>query len=338
MKDNKKKIAMISKMSFIIGIIFIIFALMCSIGDTSKSFWKFMNTNFFGKLIILFSETVGTTLIIGFAFTLVSSTNSFLNLILQEISRIVIDKKFFEQLSTKDRKDFLKKAIVSNENDIQKKYTGIEKYFNQEIENCYSFFEQNFRTNYTVIANAYFEDNVIKIKSDITYREYKIKNSFKKFYYGYETENNLKDDFQVFSENNQSIKETKIDTFIRNDTGFEGITKAETKLVDDSTIKQIKRYSYPDEVDDNDYVDIQRYAIEEGNSNNKLYLLRLIKPCENITFSLNCASDIEIRDYATFGDYSGFKITKDERLNKLSIITKGWINPGLGIAILLEKK
>ena len=144
--------------------------------------------------------------------------------------------------------------------------------------------------------------------------------------------------YKVYDEHNQIIKEEKIDKFIRNENGFKGITKKETKLVDDSTIKQIKRYSYKEEIDKNVFVDIQRTAIEEGTTNNKLYLLRLLKPCENITFTLNCCSDIEIKDYATFGDYSGFRITKDEKLNKISIITKGWINPGLGITILLVKK
>lgn len=299
---------------------------------------EFHEYQFLGKLIVLFSETIGTTLIIGFAFTLVSSKDSFLDLILQEIARVVIDKKFFEQLTTKNRKDFLKKAIMSNENEIQKRYAGIEKYFNQEIDNCYSFFEQNFRTNYTVNANAFYENGVLKIKSEITYREYKIMNSFQSFYFGYESENSICDTFQVYDEHNQVIKEKKCDVFIRNENGFEDITNEETKLVDDSTIKQIKRYSYSEEIDENDYVDINRTAIEEGTSSNKLYLLRLLKPCENITFSLNCVPDIEIKDYATFGDYSGFKITKDEKLNKLSITTKGWINPGLGITILLVKK
>ena len=335
---NKKEIASISTWSLIIGIILIVFALICSIGDTTKAFWNFMNSNFLGKLVVLFSETIGTTLIIGFAFTLVSSTNSFLNLILQEIARIVIDKEFFEQLTSENRKDFLKKAIISNENEILKKYVGTERYFNQEINNCYSFFEQKFRTNYTVNANGFFESGIIKIKSEITYREYKIKNSFKSFYFGYETENQICDSFQVYDEHNQAIKENKIDVFNRNENGFEKITSVETKLVDDSTIKQIKRYSYSEEIDENDYVDIQRTAIEEGTLNNKLYLLRLLKPCENITFSLNCGSDIEIKDYATFGDYSGFRITKDDKLNKISIITKGSINPGLGITILLVKK
>ena len=335
---NKRKLASISKWSLIIGIILIVFALICSIGDTTKAFWNFMDSTFCGKLIILFSETIGTTLIIGYAFTLVSSTNSFLNLILQEIARVVIDKKFFDQLTSENRKDFLKKAIISNENEIQKKYAGIERYFNQEIDNCYSFFEQNFRTNYTVNANAFFEDGIIKIKSEITYREYKIKNSFQSFYFGYETENNICDSFQVYDEHNQAIKEKKIDKVIRDEKGFKDITDKETKLVNDSTVKQIKRYLYKEEIDNNDFVDIQRTAIEEGTTNNKLYLLRLLKPCENITFSLNCCSDIEIKDYATFGDYSGFTITKDEKLNKISIITKGWINPGLGITILLEKK
>ena len=74
---NKKKLASISKWSLIIGIILIVFALICSIGDTTKAFWNFMDSTFCGKLIILFSETIGTTLIIGYAFTLVSSTNSF---------------------------------------------------------------------------------------------------------------------------------------------------------------------------------------------------------------------------------------------------------------------
>lgn len=338
MKDNKKKIASISKWSLIIGILLIIFALICSIGDTSKIFWKFMNENFLGRIIVLFSETVGTTLIIGFAFTLVSSTDSFINLILQEVSRVVIDKKFFDQLTDENRKEFLKTAIISNENEIQKKYAGIEKYFYQEIDNCYSFFEQNFRTNYTVNANAFFEDGVLKVKSDITYREYKIKNSFKSFYFGYESEEEMNDTFQVYDEHNQVVEEINIDTFLRSKNEFEKITKTETKLVDDSTIMQIKRYSYPDLIDENNYVDINRTATEQGNSTNKLYLLRLLKPCENITFSLNCASDIEIKEYATFGDYSGYKISKDIKLNKLSIITKGWINPGLGITILLSKK
>lgn len=103
---NKKKLASISKMSLIIGIILIVFALFCSIGDTSIAFWNFMDFNFLGKLIVLFSETIGTTLVIGFVFTLVSSTNSFLNLILQEIARVVIDKKFFDQLKSENRKDF----------------------------------------------------------------------------------------------------------------------------------------------------------------------------------------------------------------------------------------
>lgn len=338
MNNNKKKLASISKWSLIIGIILIVLALFCSIGDTTKPFWGFMNSNFWGKLIVLFLETIGTTLIIGYAFTLVSSTDSFLNLILQEIARVVIDKKFFEQLTIENKKDFLKKAIISNENEIQRKYAGIERYFNQEIDNCYSFFEQNFRTNYTVNATAFIENGIIKIKSDITYREYKIKNSFKSFYFGYESENNICDTFQVYDEHNQAIKENKIDVFYRNENGFEKIKSVETKLVDDSTIKQIKRYSYSEEIDENDYVDIQRTAIEEGTLNNKLYLLRLLKPCENITFSLNYGSDIEIKDYATFGDYSGFRITKDDKLNKISIITKGWINPGLGITILLVRK
>ena len=163
-------------------------------------------------------------------------------------------------------------------------------------------------------------------------------NSFQSFYFGYESENSICDTFQVYDEHNQVIKEKKCDVFIRNENGFEDITNEENKLVDDSTIKQIKRYSYSEEIDENDYVDINRTAIEEGTSSNKLYLLRLLKPCENITFSLNCVPDIEIKDYATFGDYSGFKITKDEKLNKLSITTKVWINPGLGITILLVKK
>ena len=107
---NKKKLASISKMSLIIGIILIVFALFCSIGDTSIAFWNFMDSNFLGKLIVLFSETIGTTLVIGFVFTLVSSTNSFLNLILQEIARVVIDKKFFDQLTSENRKDFFCRA------------------------------------------------------------------------------------------------------------------------------------------------------------------------------------------------------------------------------------
>ena len=59
---NKKKLASISKISLIIGIILIVFALFCSIGDTSIAFWNFMDSNFLGKLIVLFSETIGTTL------------------------------------------------------------------------------------------------------------------------------------------------------------------------------------------------------------------------------------------------------------------------------------
>lgn len=47
---NKKKIASISNWSLLIGIVLIVFALICSIGDTTKAFWSFMNTNFWENL------------------------------------------------------------------------------------------------------------------------------------------------------------------------------------------------------------------------------------------------------------------------------------------------
>lgn len=338
MSNNNRKLAKISRITLITGLGLVLFALICSTCDQTKGFGQFMNNNYFGKLIIILCETIGTTLIVGYAFTIVSSTNSFLNLILQEISRVVMDKKFFDQLDIENRKAFLKKAIITNENDIREKYVGIEKYFNQEIDNCYSFFDQNFRTNYTVSANAFIESNIIKVKSDITYREYKVNKSFEYFFLGYESEMNITDSFTVTDDNNQQIKEINVETFLRSNDEFSKINKEETKLVEDLTVKQIQKYTYPDMIDKSNYVDIQRTSVEEGDSSIMLYELRLLKPCENMIFSLTCPDNIEIKQYATFGDYSGFTITKDDILNKINIITKGWLNPGLGIAILLMKK
>lgn len=299
-----------------IGFLFLLLGVIASQLDIIQEFCKsktnIMATFFVPAAIDLF-KCLGTSIIVA-------------GIILSK------DENEFQNLTFGKKKDLVKK-IVTPKKEINNIYTNLSRYEDKNCESLLNMYSTNFRTNYDVNAKAYIENGKIKLDVTVKYREYKVSGSFQFFYTGFESRND-KGNSIIVSVNGHTWQPKKTNNYIK---GTASLPSTCTMSFDDS-LELIQEFIYDRKIDKANYIDLTRSYIEYGTEQSKLFSLRQTKPCEGIYIRLEYTDDITVvpTNIINYGDLKSFNI--QQSTNQINISSTSWMQPGFGIAILLEKK
>lgn len=241
----------------------------------------------------------------------------------------------FHKLSEKQRKECVSE-ILCYEEDIKESNTDINTYFNHVIDFLFSLGKINYRTDYKYFATLKYDSTKKRIYSIIRneYREYKVKGYLTNLYIGFTDKDAVINSMKMYDEKDKQIPHIK---FVEQNNHNPKFPEDCPFNDDPSNIKGFW-YQYPNSINENRYIRIEREITEYGKENSCAYLLgfSLLKPCSSVEVTIVLEDDIKLEDMNTFG---GFKPEPNNRnSNVIRYTSHKWMNSGTGADFLFVKK
>ena len=311
---------------FFISIIILFIAVIMDLEKTNipNSF------SFLYSVMVEVLKSVSIALFLSNVFDFVIGTKSFIEYIKDKLIGIIITKDFMAKLNKDDRKEMLK-TILRPSREISKIYSGINQYFTNYVDGSLKLFNSHFRSGYTVFGVASYDNqkNKVRLEINLNYRIYKVMGEFEKIPIGFEDEDSTLVSTTISGQNN-------IEEIINCDnTMLSRESLKESLLKNDSTIKRGSEITIPEKFNQFNQLDISRKIVEYGEDHWHLFTFRCSQACDKLSMIISCNDDLIIRKIIPYGNVENFSIDKQD--NKIIVNCNDWLNPGLGLSILIAR-
>ena len=275
------------------------------------------------KTVFDIIRTLSIAVFVAGIFSWISSSQKFIDRIVEILKQIMIDKKFLAGLDEKKKKGAIKLLFRSDES--VELVPNIDEYYDFYIDHIIKVAHENVRTNYFVNTTVRFDKKIGRVICE-KYHRYRMYRNEKGFY----------DDITIgFSPIELGCDLSKI--IISGTNGLLEQIEApmfEIKDRDGEKMKiaTIKMKKFETEK----YLNIEFTSIEVGYDHWCVAAIQLVKPTNGLIYKITCEDDLIIKYIDTFSQGATFDIQRAEKV--VSIFADHWINPGSGISVVVGKK
>ena len=275
------------------------------------------------KTVFDIIRTLSIAVFVAGIFSWISSSQKFIDRIVEILKQIMIDKKFLAGLDEKKKKGAIKLLFRSDES--VELVPNIDEYYDFYIGHIIKVAHENVRTNYFVNTTVRFDKKIGRVICE-KYHRYRMYRNEKGFY----------DDITIgFSPIELGCDLSKI--IISGTNGLLEQIEApmfEIKDRDGEKMKiaTIKMKKFEAEK----YLNIEFTSIEVGYDHWCVAAIQLVKPTNGLIYKITCEDDLIIKYIDTFSQGATFDIQRAEKV--VSIFADHWINPGSGISVVVGKK
>jgi hypothetical protein len=130
-----------------------------------------------------------------------------------------------------------------------------------------------------------------------------------------------------------------IETVIRGSGNIEEKLSEENAVkieVDDPTMNQMMELKVPEKFNSLSHINVSRKIIEYGSDHWQAWSYKTAKACDQVTISLRCDKDVEIKNCSTYGVQNKYSIEKTD--DRVKVTYNDWLSPGFGVNIIVAKK
>ena len=275
------------------------------------------------KIAIDIIKTLSIAVFVAGIFSWISSSQKFIDRIVEILKQILIDKKFLAGLDEKKKKEAMKLLFRSGES--VELVPNIDEYYDFYIDHIIKVANENVRTNYYVDTKVRYDKEKGRVVCE-KYHRYRM----------YRNENGFYDDFTIGISQvdlecglsririggiNHVIEEIEAPAFEEKNQNGEKMKIATIKMKKFETER---------------YLNIEFTSIEVGYDHWYTAAIELIRPTNGLTYSVTCEDDLVVKHIDTFSQGANFTIIQKEKTAK--IYADHWINPGSGISVVVGIK
>lgn len=273
-------------------------------------------------LISQFFQSVGVAIFVANIFTFVLGTEEFVKYIREKLVNIVVSKEFISKLSPQEQRNLLR-MVLKPARELSAIYSGISSYFDQYIEESMRLFESTYRGHMKIEAVASYDESreCVQILMEVDYLVYKVSEKFEPIILGLEDPNS-----------------EHVETIIRGAGNLEeklSADNAEAIESDDPTMLQMMQIRIPEKFNNLSHINVSRKILERGSDHWQAFSYKTAKACDQVTITLRCEGDLEIRNCSTYGVQSKYSIMKDQK--RIKVTYNDWLSPGFGVNIIVAK-
>jgi len=337
-ENDKKTLGKTFLIALFVGIVLILTSII--INDIIFENLRF-NSNKLKYFLTILNELIknaGIAIIIGYFFTYVSSTRSFVDFVKDKLISIIITKDFLNKLSKEEQRNILY-ATTQPPAELLLNYSGLKDYFNMNIIKLLALSKTHFRSSYQIDAVAKIKeaDNVVYVDSQLSYRIYKVAGEIENLNTGFEDEK-IKEEptkvytpdgkkITIFHENisREKLASQDIEVDFKNDPSLCSVSVPKINL---DLRNELLRYNY---------LDVVKRITEFGSDHWQLYTFRITHPCDKFSISLSCQDGLFIKKTIFFGKIDSFIIDIRDENRIITILCNEWLEAGSGVAILIAK-
>lgn len=279
--------------------------------------------HFIINALIELIKTVAISIVVASIFTYTMGTQEFVGNITRLLENIVVSRKFLGNLSGPGKEQALKSLLKAPERE-KGGYQHIEKYYEDYIKDTLNIENKNVRSNYSISANAFYDDEIHKVgvKALYSYRLYPSIDGYRELKLGFDEGDEFsKVDKIVINKPDGSRK-------VIDDIEFTEETKAGSK--DRVTIIDINEHG-----DGFDHLDIEAYVTEFGSDHWFMFTFKALQPTDGFRFHLACEDELEVRTYSVFDTGKAYHVDKIGT-HELNINCFQWIKEGVGLSALIS--
>lgn len=275
------------------------------------------------KTVIDIIRTLSIAVFVAGIFSWISSSQKFIERIVEILEQILINKKFLSGLDEKKKKEAMKSLFRSDES--VELAPNIDEYYDFYIDHIIKVAHENVRTNYYVNTTVRYDKETGRVICE-KYHRYRMYRNEKGFY----------DDFTIgFSPIDLGCGLSKIKIGGSHDLTEEiEAPMFEEKDQDGEKMKvatiKMKRY------ESEKYLNIEFTSTEVGYDHWYVAAIQLVKPTNGLIYTVKCEDDLIVKYIDTFSQGATFNIQREEKV--VNIIADHWINPGSGISVVVGKK
>lgn len=263
-------------------------------------------------------STIGIAIMLGAIFDFSKGTDSFMRIVSNILSDIVISKNFLTTLSDKDKESALEMIIKPPDKQIER-YSNINDLYTKTIHDVMNLYDINFKTNVTlsVIACKDPEKNIVCCDSVLTQTIYKIGPKFKPI------------------ENILEKENTELTCYVLTPKGEGKTIKGECIPVNNDGIKYTTiRFEIPEEYQCYDHLMLKRTIKEPGHKNWINFYWYSVTPCEGLVCTIDCKDDLIIKDHMIFDNKAFYEVSM-KNSNHLEITSAQWLNTDTGFVVTI---
>lgn len=303
---------------FFISIIIILLGLITSNQRTESDLG-----NFLLSLISMLLTNLGVAIFVANIFTFILGTEEFISFIRDRLINIVISKDFIRNLNHEEQKKLLH-LVLKPAKELSEIYSGITNYFNQYIDSSMKLFDTMYRGHMKIDGHASYnqEKKCMQIAYDIEYIIYKTGEKFDPIILGLEDQNS--EHIKTIIRGTGNIERT-----LTNENGKE-------IPVDDPTMQKMMELEIPAEFNNLSQVNVSRKIVEYGCDHWQIFSYKTIKACDQVSITIHCDKDLQIKNCNTYGIQGNFSIEKEE--SKIKVTYNDWLSPGFGVNILVARR
>lgn len=307
-------------------------------GDYQKWYRFFNKWTWFGIIIVLISiilnlkwnntgidilssllKTIGITLIIGAIFDFSKNSSDFTEFVSSLLSDIIISKSFLKRLSDNDKEEALKLILQPSENQLEQ-YSNINEYFKKQIDRSTKMFNTNFKSNVVINVDVKKENGKVVSKIKISYRIYKVCDSFEPIKVKFERQNSrITGRRIIYPGGSSEIKE-----------------ESTSQNVEEAGVEYIQyEFEIPEELNKYSYLTIESDIEEDGYDHWTNFHWTSLTPYDGLTFQLKCDKGLVIQEYVVFDEKSPYFVSVSENKTMVSIISTEWLNAYTGFSLTI---
>lgn len=267
-------------------------------------------------------ETLGISIMIASIFTFAASTSEFTNKLTSLLRDIVIDRNFLGNIDGESKKDALRALIKPSKAELQS-YSDIGRYYDMYIKHTMNITNKSVRSDYSVTAKIFKEEEKVKSKSLISYRLHPTID-------GYTDMNIMLDK----SETGSSINWIRI-TAPSGKRIFDEVPDTE-KI--DYIGKKADTLKIPLKELGKGYNHLKvEFEVTEIGLDHWIHLtFYAMEPTDGFRYNIECRDGLIVKDYVTFIYGSKFYVDKLNDNKQILFSCDEWINEGTGLAAVIS--
>lgn len=267
-------------------------------------------------------QSIGVAILVANIFTFIIGTEQFVKYIREKLVNIVVSKDFVSKLNQDEQRNLLK-MVLKPARELSAIYSGISSYFDQYIDDSMRLFDSTYRGHMKIEAIASYdkEKECVQILMEVDYLVYKVSDKFEPIILGLEDASSEHIETVIRGAGNLEEKLTSND--------------AVSMDVDDPTMKQMMKIEIPEKFNNLSHINVSRKILERGSDHWQAFSYKTAKACDQVTISLRCEDDLEIKNCSTYGVQSKYSIEKNE--HRVKVTYNDWLSPGFGVNIIVSR-
>lgn len=242
----------------------------------------------------------------------------------------------FSVLSERQRKECIQE-ILAYEEEVRDSNADITMFFSNFIDDLFDLCKNKYRADNKYIIDVHYDSVQSRLYAEITneYKEYRIKGSLQEHFFAFYEDDAVTREIVFYDKANNIITiERELER--TSDTIPEGFP-IDNPFSKDKIAKIVKYYKLPEEVDENNFIRVERIITQYGIIGSNVFLLGIgvIHPCYGMDIHIHLHDGIKLLDKNTFGDF-----IPDTSNNQASIRLRSydWMKSGLGVDFVFQKQ